>query len=57
MIEATEELRWLGLWLDPKLSFNIHIRRIQQRGKATISQLHCISHCYWGLSPQEIRSD
>lgn len=37
------ELRWLGLWLDPKLTFGAHIRRMQQRGKLTIMQLSRIS--------------
>lgn len=54
-ITATTELRWLGLWLDPKLTFSLQILKIQQRGKATIAQLHRISHSYWGLSPRETR--
>lgn len=54
-IEATKELRWLGLWLDPKLNFSLHISKMQQRGKATIAQLQRISHCYWGLSSRETR--
>lgn len=49
------ELRWLGLWLDPKLRFGAHIRRMQQQGKATIAQLHRISRCYHGLNPKETR--
>lgn len=55
VIEASGEVRWLGLWLDPKLSFSLHISRMQQRGKATIAQLHRISHCFWGLNPRETR--
>lgn len=55
VIEPTTELRWLGLWLDPKLNFSLHISKMQQRGKATIAQLQRISHCYWGLSPRETR--
>lgn len=52
-IVATTELHWLGLWLDPKLTSLLHILKMQQHGKATIAQLHRISHCYWGLSSQE----
>lgn len=37
------ELRWLGLWLDPKLTFRAHIHRMEQRGKMTLTQLHRIS--------------
>lgn len=52
IIKPTTELRWLGLWLDPKLNFSLPIMKMPQRGKATISQLQRISHCYWGLSPR-----
>lgn len=54
-IEASDEVRWLGLWLDPKLTFTLHISRMLQRGKATIAQLSRISRCFWGLSPQETK--
>lgn len=55
IISASSELRWLGLWLDPKLTFNAHISKMQHRGKATVAQIHRISHCFWGLSPRETR--
>lgn len=54
-IVASTELRWLGLWLDPKLSFNTHISKMHHRGKATIAQIHRLSRCFWGLSPRETR--
>lgn len=46
IIEASSELRCLGLWLDPKLTFNAHIKKMQRRGKATIAQIQIISHCF-----------
>lgn len=52
----TTELRWLGLWLDPKLTFGPHIHRMQQRGKATIAQIDRISNCYHGMNPKETRN-
>lgn len=52
----TVELRWLGVWLDPKLNFGAHIRRMQQRGKTTIAQLSRISRCYHGLNPRETKN-
>lgn len=54
-IDSTTEVRWLGLWLDPKLNFSLHISKMQQCRKATIAQINRISHCYWGLSSQESR--
>lgn len=50
------ELRWLGLWLDPKLNFGAHIQRMQQRGQATIAQLQRINRCYHGLTPREAKT-
>lgn len=49
------ELRWLGLWLDPKLGFGPHIQRMQQRGKTTLAQMGRINRCYWGLKPKEAK--
>lgn len=54
-ITVTKELRWLVLWLDPKLTFNNHISKMQQRRKATVAQIQQISSCFWGLNPQETR--
>lgn len=48
-------MRWLGLWLDLKLTFRAHIHRMEQRGKATLTQLHRISRCYHGLNAKEAR--
>lgn len=52
----TTELRWLGLWLDPKLTFGPHIHRMHQRGKATIAQIGRISQCYHGMNLIETRT-
>lgn len=52
----TEELRWLGLWVDPKLGFGPHIQRMHQRGKATLAQLGRINRCYWGVNPKETKT-
>lgn len=54
-IQPSIEVRWLGLWLDPKLNFSLHVLKMQKRGKATIAQLGRISHCYWGLTSRETR--
>lgn len=49
------KIQWLGLWLDRKLSFKAHIHKMEQRGKATLTQLHRISRCYHGLSSKETK--
>lgn len=56
IVTATNDLRWLGLWLDPKLTFKTHIGKMQQRGKATVAQIHRISRCFWGLNPRDTRT-
>lgn len=56
LVPHRTELRWLGLWLDPKLTFGAHINRMQQKGQATIAQLQRINRCYYGLSPGEAKT-
>lgn len=56
VLEPKEELRWLGLWLDPKLSFGPHIQKMYQRGKVTLTQLNKINRCYWGTNPRETKN-
>lgn len=51
----TTELRWLGLWLDPKLTFNCHIHRLHQRGKTTLAAINRICRCYHGVNPREAK--
>lgn len=56
ILEPKNELRWLGLWLDPKLSFGPHIQKMHQRGKMTLAQLSKINRCYWGTNPKETKN-
>lgn len=56
ILEPKTKLRWLGLWLDPKLNFGTHIQKMQQRGKTTLAQLSEINCCYWGTDPRETKN-
>lgn len=56
LLKPKTEIRWLGLWLDPKLSFGTHIQKMYQRGKTTIAQLGRINRCFWGISPKEAKT-
>lgn len=49
------ELRWLGYWLHPKLSFNAHINKVKDTGRKTIAQLRRINKAYSGLGPREAK--
>lgn len=56
VLSPKQELRWLGLWLDPKLSFGPHIQKMCQRGKVTLAQMGRINKCFWGMSPRETKT-
>lgn len=49
------ELRWLGYWLDPKLSFNAHLRKVRETGQKTIAQLRRLNKAFSGLGPREAK--
>lgn len=49
------ELRWLGYWLDPKLNFNIHLRKVKEVGRRTVAQLRRLYKAYSGLGPGEAK--
>lgn len=49
------ELRWLGYWLDPKLSFNFHLQKVKEVGRRTIAQLRRLNKAYSGLGPNEAK--
>lgn len=52
----TSKLGWLGLWLDPRLAFGAHIRRMHQRGRTTIAQILRIIRCYHVLNLRETQN-
>lgn len=54
-ITPRSELRWIGLWLDPKLSSSAHIVRMKQKGLQKLGQLSRLKRCYWVSSPKETR--
>lgn len=49
------ELRWLGFWLDPKLSFNNHINKVKIISRNTVAQLRRLNKSYSGLAPREAK--
>lgn len=49
------ELRCLGYWLDPKLSFNAHLKRMKEVGQLTVAQLRRLNKAYSGLGPGEAK--
>lgn len=49
------ELWWLGFWLDPKLSFNAHLKKVKEVGQRTVAQLRRLNKAYSGLGPGEAK--
>lgn len=38
-LQPQETARWLGIWLDPKLTFSHHLKKVREKGLQTLSQL------------------
>ncbi|GIY37430.1 uncharacterized protein CDAR_99681 [Caerostris darwini] len=51
-IKYTKELKYLGLTLDPKLSWNKHLASIQDKVHKLEHKFYRISRATWGLNPQ-----
>ena len=52
LLNYSEHFKYLGVWLDPKLSFRYHLSQKVKKVKYT---LHCLSSAmgkFWGISPQ-----
>lgn len=43
-------VRYLGLWMDSKLTFGIHIQKIIDNCKKGINILRCLAGTEWGAS-------
>ena len=55
-LEPQEKTRWLGIWLDPKLTFNFHLTKVREKGKNTLAQLKRLSKSYSGLNSKEAKN-
>ncbi|KAG0151501.1 hypothetical protein CROQUDRAFT_650910 [Cronartium quercuum f. sp. fusiforme G11] len=55
ILRPKEEIRWLGIWLDPKLLFNNHLWHVMKNGEFILAQLWQINKCYLGLSSKEAK--
>lgn len=45
----------MGYWLDPKLLFNVHLRKVKEVGQRTVAQLRRLNKAYSGLGPREAK--
>jgi hypothetical protein len=55
IIHPSGVLRWLGVWLDRKLSFNHHVQTRIASAKRTLSAIQRLASSEWGLSAAGMR--
>ena len=55
VIKAKTSMRYLGFYLDPKLSFREHIRFYTTKGTSVVATLSALENSVRGLSPQDKR--
>ena len=54
-IMVADELKYLGLTLDPRLTWTSHIRNLKRICQPAISVLSCLSHLTWGACRETLR--
>lgn len=47
-IEQVSVIRYLGMWMDVKLNFNMHIQKIIDKCKKGINVMRCLAGAEWG---------
>ncbi|KAJ6482009.1 hypothetical protein C8R45DRAFT_804157, partial [Mycena sanguinolenta] len=55
VIEPSEEVKWVGLWLDRTLSGRKHIETRATSAARALNAMIAVVHSTWGLRPQLIR--
>jgi hypothetical protein len=55
-MENSDSVKYLGIILDPCLSFKLHLDKVKKCGINTINQLNRISRCSFGLGLQQSRN-
>ena len=53
VLEPQRDVKWLGLWLDEKLTFNKQLSQIRKKTDDTMGQLLRIGSSSWGVREQE----
>lgn len=47
-LERVEVVRYLGLWFDTKLTWRIHVKKVETKCKKVINVIRCLSGLDWG---------
>lgn len=55
VIHPSQHLRWLGVWLDRKLTFNYHVQQKTAAATRALNMISRLSNSEWGLSAPAMR--
>jgi hypothetical protein len=55
LIQLSEQAKYLGIWLDKQLNFNIHRKKLLAKAAGSLEALRGISGSTWGASLMSIR--
>jgi len=56
-LEQVKILRFLGMWMDSKLTFGIHIQKLIDKCKKGINVMRCLAGVEWGASRQSLKKN
>ncbi|KAJ6020305.1 hypothetical protein N7499_003588 [Penicillium canescens] len=54
-IQPSEQAKYLGIWLDKQLSFNVHRKKLMAKAAGSLEALRGISGSTWGASLMSMR--
>lgn len=55
-LEQTSVVRFLGMWMDTRLNFKVHIQKVIDKGKKVINLMRCLAGAEWGACRQSLKS-
>ncbi|KAI7944162.1 hypothetical protein MJO28_011690 [Puccinia striiformis f. sp. tritici] len=56
LLHHSKSVKYLGIILDPRLSFRLHLKKVEKCGKNTSEQLSRISRCSFGVGLQQSKN-
>ncbi len=54
-LEQVSVIRFLGMWMDTKLNFRIHIQKMVDKCKKAINLMRCLAGVEWGAYRQSLK--
>ncbi len=55
-MEQVKAVRFLGVWFDGKLTWKVHLDKINDKSKKVINKLRCLSGWEWGASRSSLQN-